>query len=279
MYNLRYHIASLVAVFLALALGLVLGGLAVGGGMVDRQQQSLVKGLQEEFTQLRDDNRQLAGENEVLSAFSADVSSLWSAGRLAARTVVVVTEEGQDETVDAVRDAVRGAGGRVAVVTLAQPRLGLDLPSGSNVASLVAESSDPLQAIAGALAQEWRSSQTARPVTAALVEAGAIRLDGLPDNPGHTCLVCVAGEDGEADVSAVALMRAFAPLGPTLGAQTPGDDTGVAEAAFEAGGVGMDTLGNAVGDYTLVAALSEKLTGYYGTANGARDLYPTLSLP
>ena len=36
MYNLRYHIASLVAVFLALAVGLLLGTVVVERGELDR---------------------------------------------------------------------------------------------------------------------------------------------------------------------------------------------------------------------------------------------------
>ena len=48
MYNVRYHIASLVSVFLALALGLVLGGLIVDKTPAT-SQSSLVTGLKQEF--------------------------------------------------------------------------------------------------------------------------------------------------------------------------------------------------------------------------------------
>ena len=47
MYNIRYHIASLVAVFLALALGLVLGGLVVRQGGFDKQQKRHRRGTAE----------------------------------------------------------------------------------------------------------------------------------------------------------------------------------------------------------------------------------------
>ena len=55
MYNVRYHIASLVSVFLALALGLVLGGLIVDKTPTT-SQSSLVTGLKQEFETLRADN-------------------------------------------------------------------------------------------------------------------------------------------------------------------------------------------------------------------------------
>ena len=55
MYNIRYHIASLASVFLALALGLVLGGLIVDK-TPSSAQSVLVTGLKQEFEILRVDN-------------------------------------------------------------------------------------------------------------------------------------------------------------------------------------------------------------------------------
>ena len=59
MYNLRYHIASLVAVFLALAIGIVLGGLVVRQGVFDTQQRALVSSLQSEFNSIKKQNTAL----------------------------------------------------------------------------------------------------------------------------------------------------------------------------------------------------------------------------
>lgn len=279
MYNLRYHVVSLMAVFLALAVGLVLGGLAVGGGMLDEQQDALVSGLQDEFTTLRDENRSLSEDNKALTAFSKDVIEAWSAERLVGHTVVVLTAEGMDDSVTSVRDAVEQAGGAVAVVTMLEPEFGLaEAQSGSIAASFSAGADDPVSSVAAQLAHEWSMQGTARPLTAELVDAGAIKVESLPAEPGKVCLVSVAGDEGRADQSGVALLKAFSVIGPTLGAEMHGTDTGVAAAASKAGAAGMDTLGTPVGDYTVVAVLSGSHTGYFGSALTAKDLYPAISL-
>ena len=65
MYNLRYHIASLVAVFLALSVGLVLGSIVVERGTLDEQREALVTSLQQEFTELNAENKLLKARVEA----------------------------------------------------------------------------------------------------------------------------------------------------------------------------------------------------------------------
>jgi len=116
MYNLRYHIASLVGVFLALALGLVLGGLVVGRGTLDRQQEGLVGGLRREFATLRTENADLTEQNEVLRAFATQMTDDWVTDRLVGRTVVVMGNSGREDGRRAAQDAIASA-----VVDLAAP--------------------------------------------------------------------------------------------------------------------------------------------------------------
>ena len=73
MYNLRYHIASLVAVFLALAIGLILGTVVGERGTLDKQQTTLVTSLQKDFTLLRTENADLKRERDRDHAFATDV--------------------------------------------------------------------------------------------------------------------------------------------------------------------------------------------------------------
>jgi hypothetical protein len=49
MYNLRYHIVSLVAVFLALTVGLVLGTVVVERGVLTKQRAALVGDLTKQY--------------------------------------------------------------------------------------------------------------------------------------------------------------------------------------------------------------------------------------
>ena len=52
--DLRYHLVTLVAVFLALAVGMLVGSYFMVGPSVERQ---VAKGLEQQFGKLRTDNR------------------------------------------------------------------------------------------------------------------------------------------------------------------------------------------------------------------------------
>ncbi len=174
MYNLRYHIASLVSVFLALALGLVLGGLIVERSGVSKQPKAIVESLRKEFADLRDENTTLTDENEQLASLSGGFVDVWSEGRLAERSIVVVSNAGRGDGLSAARQAIVEAGGRAVVVTLLKPRFGLDDEElAASVTSLAPDPEQADQSLAAALAAEWYAPAQERPVTAALVDAGS----------------------------------------------------------------------------------------------------------
>jgi hypothetical protein len=155
MYNVRYHIASLVGVFLALSLGLILGGLVVQRGTVDRQQSALVDGLRREFSILRTENHDLGAENLVLKDFSGDMTHEWVADKLVGKNVVVVSGAGRTDGVDAATDAVESAGGTVISLTLVQPDFGLRDEKVRSVVTSETFSAELVASVAASLAAEW----------------------------------------------------------------------------------------------------------------------------
>lgn len=277
MYNTRYHIASLVAVFLSLALGLVLGGLVVRSGAVSKQQASLVKGLRSEFASLRDQNKSLTDSNAELSEFAAAMTESWTAGRLDGSTVVVYVVAGRSDGLNAVSDAITRAGGSPATVTLAKPDFGLrNAQLRSEVASLVgggdAKDADK---VASALAREWTTEGQERPLTGLLVDKGVLTIKGLGASKVATGLVDIAVRGAAADSTGLGLVRAFVDLKlPGVGAQTQEAKSGLAASVAEAGGSGFDTLGTDVGRYSLVALLTGAQPGLYGLAPDAQASFP-----
>jgi hypothetical protein len=59
MISLRYHITSTVAIFLALGVGIFLGSIIVKDDTLIRHQQSLIDGIESEFTLIRKDREAL----------------------------------------------------------------------------------------------------------------------------------------------------------------------------------------------------------------------------
>lgn len=64
MIDLRYHIASIVAVFLALALGILIGSTIVSDNLIVEQQKKMIDRLEEQFYALRDSEAVLTAENQ-----------------------------------------------------------------------------------------------------------------------------------------------------------------------------------------------------------------------
>lgn len=278
MYNLRYHIASLVSVFLALALGLVLGGLVVQRGTFSAQPAAMVDALRKEFSDLRDENGNLTTENEQLVALTGEMVDAWATDRLTGRTIVIVTNSGRADGLAAAQAAIEDAGGTAAVATILAPQLGLEVEeTSSRIASLAPDPERPLESIAASLAAEWFGPPDKRVLTEELIAEGVLGVSGLEDDIQAAGLVDIAVAGDQPDAAGLALAVATKEaLSPSVAAETPTSNTGVAAAGAEREVAAFDTLGSEVGRYTLITLLSELSTGYYGTAATADALFPPL---
>jgi hypothetical protein len=280
-YNLRYHIASLVAVFLALSLGLVLGGLVVRQGGFDKQQSAIVSGLQKDFNSIKKQNASLKSDLAFERGYSSQMTDAWIAGRLQGCTVVVITSGAKSEGADAAVSAVKAAGGSAAVVTMLEPGFGLKKSAVANaVRSVVGSSADLKTAVASTLASEWTQPDAGRPLTEALVNAGAIKVTGLRSSAAATQTVDIAAFDHKPDELALDVAQAYAGAGLfALGAQTPTNDSGVAAAAAARKLSAFETLGTSAGRFTLVALFTGAAQGFYSDSPNATAAYPPVPKP
>ncbi len=277
MYNLRYHIASLVGVFLALSIGLLLGTIVAERGTLDAQRDTLINSLERDFADLSQSNTDLAAENEAQGAFIGALVPKMVEGSLEGQTVAVLTNAGRSDGTAAVQDAIKQAGGVPITIVLEKPGLGLEQ---SDVMSAVkpylgdAASSAAVETVAKALASEWTTAGP-RPVTDALAKAGVMRATELTPQTAVDSLVFTAAWDAKPDVAGVEIGRAVWDLGrKAVGAQAVSLDTGVAAAALDRGLDAVDRMGEPDGAYTLAWLLAGRATGYYGTGAGAVGAYP-----
>lgn len=126
MINLRYHIVSLVAVFLALALGMVVGGTVLNEG-TGRAQRAFSELLRKTSQQTQAENSALRAQNGHYQDFGEKVLPQLAHDKLKGRSVVLVdTDRVDDSTRAGVTDAVQAAGGTVqGRLTFSSDRLGL----------------------------------------------------------------------------------------------------------------------------------------------------------
>jgi hypothetical protein len=126
MINLRYHIVSLVAVFLALALGVVMGS-TVFKDSLTAAQRALTNQVVSQAETLRQQKNQLDAQNNYLQTFGAAVLPGLLRDKLRGRHVVVLqTDQVDNGTWQDVRDTLRLAGATVdGRVTFPADRLSL----------------------------------------------------------------------------------------------------------------------------------------------------------
>jgi len=124
--NLRYHIVSLVAVFLALAIGIVVGSTVLKEGTVT-VLRTTSNGLIKESGQRRAENKVLTDRVKAYTEFGTAVLPDLARDRLKGRSAVLLdTDRVDDTTRKAVEDALRAAGADVdGRITFSSDRLGL----------------------------------------------------------------------------------------------------------------------------------------------------------
>ncbi|MFC7572173.1 copper transporter [Klenkia terrae] len=114
MIDFRYHLVSLIAVFLAVALGIVIGTTALNGGLLDNLQTQ-VSGLQEDKRSLEDTNQGLQAQLDSTGGFAEEVGPALVAGTLTGRSVLLLVgnEDVDTDAVDEVTSLLGDAGATV----------------------------------------------------------------------------------------------------------------------------------------------------------------------
>jgi hypothetical protein len=117
-YSGRYHAASLAAVFLALAVGILIGvgfGSDIVNGTADDLEDSLRSDLDEKNAQIDELNAQLADERDLSSALTPAVVE----NRLRGREIAIVALGGLDDSLtDGIRGALEPAGAKLQEIAV-----------------------------------------------------------------------------------------------------------------------------------------------------------------
>ncbi|MGD9525934.1 copper transporter [Pseudonocardia sp.] len=299
--SMRYHAISLAAVFLALALGVVLGASGVSDRLlhavaVDRDDLAV------QVQELTAENDRLTGAQRAADEFAARTGAATVRGSLTGQTVVLVTLGADAADRDAVVELAKAAGatytGEVGLTdAVADPAraaqlreltasllpTGAQLPAATDTGSLAGGLLGGVLLAPGGRPQATPDQATA--VLSGLATAGFVRPGPAPA-PSNLVLVLTGGALAGLDAaeSASVTARLAAQLDRAGGAVLAGR-TGSAEATGAVGVARADTgIATAVstvddvdsgpGRVSAVLALREQLdgrAGRYGTAASAQD--------
>jgi hypothetical protein len=303
MISFRYHLVTIVAVFLAIALGVLMGTTLVNQGVIDdlgRRTNAAV----DRIDGLRDQVNDLSTQVQAWESFGTAVQPLLVEGELVGREVVIVTLEGVDVAeVEDVRRILQESGGDVVGVLVVRPRMALPDETGrGELATLLGSSaSKPPEQLETEAAEELGARLALgagsgdEDFLEQLVSADFLALRGGQGSPGTVGgsdqgVVLLSGGETEPPVTPEAFL---APLAaslvefsrPVVAAETSETTYPFVPLVRDNGSLDGDmaTVDNAdtmPGRIALVLALRDLFLrpgsgGDYGIKDGAATLLPT----
>lgn len=307
MIDFRYHLVSLIAVLLALSIGIILGTGLFGDRFLknlEGQVESLAERTREKQAFILEQKREIAQLREVEQALEAHVVG----DRLIGREFVLLQFDGTDAALaDGMREELESAGGEIVSTITFTDRLALAddiafdqlaLTMRSSAATpdeLLEESAQELgselaaaAAPAGEVPRQRSASETLEAVLADLEETGFVATEGAeePVVAGSDFLILAGGDEAPgADVRGftLALGNALTERGArVIAAETVEsawdvvaairDDATVRDAVTT-----VDHADTLTGRMAVVLALDGTVdgpAGHYGTDDGATELIP-----
>jgi hypothetical protein len=139
--NFRYHVVSLTAVFLALAIGLVVGTAALNGPVADSLKNQ-VSALSKDNSNFRDQANQYRDELNRTQDFAAELAPALLDGKLAGRRILLVALPGSQDYVDQIRQMLTVAGATITAKVTVQDKF-FDPANNTELLDLAATGSQP----------------------------------------------------------------------------------------------------------------------------------------
>ena len=309
MIDFRYHVISIVAIFLALATGIALGAGPLGKEF-DQQLANQARQDREAKEDLRDQLDQTNQVMEFEGDFAQDLAPQLTNNRLANRTVAVfVLPDADEDTVGGVTSRIEGAGATITATIEIQDSL-MD-PAERQTAEGIAtevlkgvqglpdtEGAQSYQLVGYSLARGYlATSEEGAPVdqVAASIDgafgdggAGYLNVDGDLTQRANLAVV-IAGppsedpQDGQGELLAI-MVQAMDTLsggvvvaGPIAAAGDDGYITAVRDSTASDTVSTVDVADRPAGQIVTVLALDQQAegsVGQYGAADSADDVMP-----
>jgi copper transport outer membrane protein MctB len=309
--SLRYHIISIAAFFLALALGVILGSTAISDRLLSGLSSNRAE-LTRQVSELQTERNALRARLTDADAFGAAVGPRVVTGALRGRTVVLVTTaDANPADRDALAGLISNAGGTVTgelqltdaftdpsrsdqlseLATRLLPA-GLRLPTASDAGTLAGGLLGSLVLVNPHSGKGQTTSAETTAVLAGLGDGGFIRL-GPQVQPAQLVVVLTGGTiRGNSSGDRAGILARFATQldrsgGGAVLAGRPGSadgngPIGVVRADTAAASVlsTVDDVSTAAGRVVTVLALAEQAqgrTGRYGTGSNAQAVVPAIA--
>jgi hypothetical protein len=306
--NFRYHVVSLTAVFLALAIGLVVGTAALNGPVADSLSDN-VNGLRKDNQQLRDTVNSLKEEVNREEDFANEAANTLLAGKLKDRRVLMLALPSGRDQVDPVAKMLGAAGAKVTGRIDVQDKF-VNPENSIELLDLAVRASQPSAQTTGlpgnsdgvetssallATALLDRPQGTAavteadlKAVLSAYSNAGYITVEGKIAGPAEAVVVVsgqpyVDRDSAKKDAAVVTMVDQFDKAGRVVVAGTGSSNGNVvagirSDPALSKTISTVDNANTAQGQVVTALATAEQVAankaGHYGLGSGAASLMP-----
>lgn len=125
--NFRYHLVSLIAVFLALGIGIVIGSTFIPSALVEKQS-SMVKQLEKDFTSIQSETKKYKEELQKRENFEKEVLHILTTKKLSGLTLSIIEtkEQSNDIAENILISLLKKAGANVQSIITFKEGLGFN---------------------------------------------------------------------------------------------------------------------------------------------------------
>lgn len=271
MFDMRYHIVSLVAVFLALAIGIMLGSSIENRGLLKKQQERLVNSISEDIAAIRQKNTVLQNRLDSQKSFESGILPALVKDKLKDRKIAVIYfQDAASNTLKlAAKETLEQAGATVSDIMLDRGKLTkMRLPA-TTVNTERADKYGSIVQLAKELATEPGF------VSAELQKQGVIKAD---ENlaPLNGAVVFAGGN--KSNLEEIALSQSLSRNKiETVFIDKSDNKYSKIDQFINANVDTVDNVEMVYGRISLVYLLIDSKRGHYGVKSSAQDLMPTLN--
>ena len=288
MFDFRYHVASLAAVFIALVTGIIVGVAISGSGFIESQERDLlndeIRALRGDLERARDREAALEEAQDAAEAFVDESYAVVIADRLRDRRIAVLFVGGIDtrRLLPAVDRTISDAGGeRVRLLALEVPidvrleAIESELSSRPALAGYAGD--DNLRNLGRDLAREFVSGGPT-PLWDALSGELVQEREGRRQREAEAVVVVRTAEPQEGPTARFlrGLYDGLDGSVPAVGVESTTATPSAVDVFRRSGLSSVDNVDTAVGRVTLALLLAGGREGHYGVKDTADAILPAV---
>lgn len=276
MIDMRYHVISLVAVFLALGIGMLLGTTLVERGLI-AEQKSQIASLKTTFEDIKTKNAALHNDLDAYTRYADESRPYMVTNMLPGRSYAIIASKNPDEkSVGKITEGLTAAGAGVPVIiTMSPSSVYADPTVAANLASLfqIPANGDLKGRVFAEVVNQLHSA-TNTGILVTLQQLGVIQMRGSVAGPLSGAVMLGAVEAGAMDKTDVPLIKTFVAGGFGLVGVTGGSSEDAVLLLYKKNGIStVDHVDTAPGQVALDMVMDGK-PGNYGSGTAATRMLP-----